>query len=127
MNEKQAIEALGALGQIHRLRVFRLLVTSGLEGMPAGAIAEHLDVPPSTLSSHLAQLQRAGLLSARRESRQIHYAVDLDGARQLLGFLMQDCCQGHPEICGWVATIAEGLESAGDASCAPAPDRSGGD
>ena len=71
MNEQQAIEALGALGQVHRLRVFRLLVSSGPEGVPAGAIAEHLDVPPSTLSSHLAQLQRAGLLTARRESRQI--------------------------------------------------------
>jgi DNA-binding transcriptional ArsR family regulator len=101
MDERNAIEALAGLAQEHRLRVFRLLLREGPGGLPAGQIAERLGVPASTMSSHLAQLERAGLLRSRRDQRRILYAVDLDGVRRLLAFLIEDCCQGHPELCGY--------------------------
>ena len=94
-----AVDALGALAHETRLSVFRLLVKAGPEGMIAGAIAEHQGVPPSPMSQHLATLERAGLVQSERESRLIHYRADYDGMRRLLSFLMQDCCQGAPEMC----------------------------
>jgi len=94
-----AVDALGALAHETRLAVFRMLVKAGPEGMIAGAIAEHCRVPPSTMSHHLAMLERAGLVQSTRESRQIHYRADFAGMRRLLTFLMQDCCQGIPEMC----------------------------
>ncbi len=94
-----AVDALGALAQETRLSVFRILVKTGPEGMIAGAIAEHCDVPPSTMSHHLATLERAGLVSSERESRLIHYRADYPNMRRLLTFLMEDCCQGMPEMC----------------------------
>lgn len=69
--------------------------------MPAGAIAERIAVPPSTLSHHLALLERAGLLRSWRVERRIFYAVDVEGTRRLVTFLTEDCCQGHPELCGY--------------------------
>ncbi|MBM3539512.1 MAG: helix-turn-helix transcriptional regulator [Alphaproteobacteria bacterium] len=99
MEIKQAIEALGALAQETRLEVFRLLVTAGPEGLPAGEIAESLGAPASTLSFHLAYLSRAGLVVSRRESRSIIYSANFDGMRGLLDFLTQDCCKGRPEMC----------------------------
>ncbi len=95
-----AVDALGALAHETRLAVFRALVTVGPEGMIAGAIAEHCGVPPSTMSHHLATLERAGLVHSERESRLIRYRADFAGMRRLLAFLMQDCCQGAPEMCG---------------------------
>lgn len=95
-----AVDALGALAHETRLSVFRLLVKAGPDGMIAGAIAEHCGVPPSTMSHHLATLERAGLVQSERESRLIHYRADHAGMRRLLTFLMQDCCQGAPEMCG---------------------------
>ena len=95
-----AVDALGALAHETRLAVFRALVTAGPQGMIAGAIAEHCGVPPSTMSHHLATLERAGLVQSERESRLIHYRADFGGMRRLLTFLMQDCCQGAPEMCG---------------------------
>ena len=95
-----AVDALGALAHETRLSVFRMLVKAGPEGMIAGAIAEHQGVPPSTMSHHLATLERAGLVESERESRLIHYRADYPGMRRLLLFLMQDCCQGAPEMCG---------------------------
>ncbi len=94
-----AVDALGALAHETRLSVFRTLVKAGPEGMIAGAIAEHQGVPPSTMSHHLATLERAGLVQSERESRLIHYRVDYAEMRRLLAFLMQDCCQGAPEMC----------------------------
>ena len=101
MEGRIAIEVLAGLAQEHRLRVFRLLMREGPDGLPAGQIAQRLDIPPSTLSAHLAQLERAGLLSSRRDQRRIIYAVDLDGIRRLLAFLIEDCCQGRPELCDY--------------------------
>ena len=100
MEEKQALAALGALAHETRLAVFRLLVRQGPEGMPAGEVAARVGVPAATLSFHLKELERAGLLRATRRHRQILYATDYAGTRRLLDFLMRDCCQGHPEICG---------------------------
>lgn len=95
-----AVDALGALAHETRLSVFRLLVKAGPEGMIAGAIAERQGVPPSTMSHHLGTLERAGLVQSERESRLIHYRAEYPGMRRLLRFLMQDCCQGAPEMCG---------------------------
>jgi ArsR family transcriptional regulator, arsenate/arsenite/antimonite-responsive transcriptional repressor len=102
-----AIAALSALAQETRLTVFRLLVKAGPEGMTAGEIADALKVPASTMSHHLGQLERAGLAASRRDGRTIFYAADYEGARRLLAFLMEDCCQGRPEICGTVAAAPE--------------------
>jgi DNA-binding transcriptional ArsR family regulator len=94
-----AVDALGALAHETRLSVFRMLVKAGPDGMIAGSIAEQQGVPPSTMSHHLATLERAGLVESERESRLIHYRADYPGMRRLLMFLMQDCCQGAPEMC----------------------------
>lgn len=99
MEERQALAALAALAHGTRLAVFRLLVREGPEGMPAGEVAQRLDVAASTLSFHLKELERAGLIRATRQQRQILYAADYAGTRELLDFLLRDCCQGHPEIC----------------------------
>jgi ArsR family transcriptional regulator, arsenate/arsenite/antimonite-responsive transcriptional repressor len=95
-----AVNALGALAHETRLAVFRMLVKAGPDGMIAGGIAEHCGVPPSTMSHHLVTLERAGLVQSERESRLIHYRADYANMRRLLTFLMEDCCQGRPEMCG---------------------------
>jgi len=100
MELKQALSCLAALAHETRLGVFRLLVQQGPLGMPAGEIAQRLAVPAPTLSFHLKELERAGLVQATRRHRQILYATDYGGMRALLDFLMRDCCQGHPELCG---------------------------
>jgi DNA-binding transcriptional ArsR family regulator len=102
METLDAVTAFAALAQETRLDVFRLLVRAGLDGLPAGAIAEQLGVPPPTLSFHLAHLTSAGLLESRRHGRFIFYCVHFDGVRDLLTYLTQDCCQGQPELCGEV-------------------------
>ena len=100
MEEKAAVTALAALAQDTRLAIFRLLVQEGPSGLPAGEIASRLGVLASTLSFHLKELDRAGLVRSWRRQRQVFYACNYDGTRQLLTFLTDDCCQGHPEICG---------------------------
>ena len=102
MEQKQALACLAALAQETRLAIFRLLVQQGPVGMPAGEIAQRLAVPAPTLSFHLKELERAGLIGSTRRQRQILYATNYAGTRALLDFLMHDCCQGHPEICGRV-------------------------
>jgi len=99
MDIKQATDALSALAQESRLSVFRLLVRAGSSGLSAGDIAEALEIRHNTLSTHLAILNRAELLRSRREGRSLIYSVDFTGTRELLGFLIEDCCQGTPEIC----------------------------
>lgn len=100
MEIKQAVIALTALAQESRLRVFRLLVPAGAEGMPAGEIAERLDLPPATLTFHLKELSHAGLVESRRKGRSIIYSLRCDGMLDLLNFLARDCCKGQPELCG---------------------------
>lgn len=117
MSNDDAIGAFSALAQSTRLAVFRLLMKAGPGGVAAGTIAEGLGVPSTTLSTHLGILSRAGLIRARRESRSIIYAVDLEGVRSLLAFLVQDCCNGHPEVC---APLVEIIEQA-RCGCAPNP------
>ncbi len=103
------MQALAALAQGTRLAVFRLLVREGLAGLPAGTLAERLAVQPATLSFHLAQLERAGLLVSERRSRQIVYAADFERMRALVAFLLDDCCHGRPEICAGLLG-REGIE-----------------
>jgi DNA-binding transcriptional ArsR family regulator len=100
MEQHVAVDALAALAQEARLTVFRLLVKAGPNGMTAGDIAAAVGLAPSTMSHHLAALERAGLARSRRDGRSVIYAADYEGTRRLLAFLMEDCCQGHPEICG---------------------------
>ncbi|MGL4727664.1 MAG: ArsR/SmtB family transcription factor [Bosea sp. (in: a-proteobacteria)] len=99
MQEEQALSAFGALSQETRLRMLRLLVTAGESGLPAGAIAAAVGVSPSNLSFHLKELEQSGLAHSRREARSIIYAADFSAVTDLIRFLMQDCCGGHPEIC----------------------------
>ena len=99
MDEIAAAGVLGALAQENRLKVFRLLVQQGDDGLAAGEIARRLDVPHNTLSAQLAILNRAGLVQSRREGRSIIYAADYGGVRKLLAYLLQDCCQGRPAAC----------------------------
>jgi DNA-binding transcriptional ArsR family regulator len=111
MEQKLAIAALTALAQESRLDVFRLLVGRGPEGMPAGEIAERLGVQPATLSFHLAQLSHSKLVASRRQGRSIIYSADIATMKDVVSFLLHDCCSGHPELCG----------VAGDAASAKAP------
>ncbi|WP_421695458.1 ArsR/SmtB family transcription factor [Aestuariivirga sp.] len=99
MKQDLAIDAFAALAQPTRLEAFRLLVRHAPDGLPAGEIARRLDVPHNTLSTHLATLARAGLLSVERNSRSMIYRVELTAVRQLVLFLLQDCCNGKPELC----------------------------
>ena len=92
MNASDAVTALAALAQEHRLALFRLLVQAGERGMAAGAIADALGVPNSSLSFHLAQLSRAGLVTQERQHRSIVYRADYAGMNALVGYLLENCC-----------------------------------
>jgi len=94
MKADSAIAALAALAQEHRLGLFRLLVQAGDKGMPAGAIAEKLGVPNSSLSFHLAQLTRAGLAKSRQDGRFVIYSADFESMNALVGYLTENCCGG---------------------------------
>ncbi len=98
-----AVEGLSALAHASRLAVFRLLVRAGSDGLAAGDIAREIGALPNTLSTHLAILDRAGLIRQRREGRSVIYSADYDGMRALLGFLVEDCCGDRAEICGSLA------------------------
>ena len=106
MESEPAILALAALAQSTRLDVFRLLVKHEPEGLAAGDIAKALAVPQNTMSSHLAMLSRAGLVSAQRFSRSIVYRADLARFQEVMLFMLRDCCDGRPEIC---APLVESL------------------
>jgi ArsR family transcriptional regulator, arsenate/arsenite/antimonite-responsive transcriptional repressor len=114
MDQKQAIAALGALAQETRLALFRLLVTGGPEGLPAGIIAERLGVLPSSLSFHLQQLVHAGLITQRRLSRQLIYSAEYGTMNALLAYLAENCC-GRDAVCAPVCDPAAG----GTGSMAP--------
>ncbi len=100
MDSVAALVALAALAHETRLDAFRALVRHEPEGLAAGEIARLLDVPASTLSSHLAILARAGLITSERQSRIIQYRADIGGLRALMLFLARDCCGGSPDLCG---------------------------
>jgi DNA-binding transcriptional ArsR family regulator len=99
METEQAITALAALAQGTRLDVFRRLVKHEPDGIAAGELARLLAVPQNTMSSHLAILARAGLVTAERQSRSIIYRADLQAFQAVALFLLQDCCGGKPDIC----------------------------
>ena len=100
MNESEALAAFTALSQDTRLQVVRILVQAGRDGMAAGAIGEAVGgASTSRLSFHLTHLEHAGLIQSRREGRFIIYSAVYPALAGLVGFLMKDCCQGHPEIC----------------------------
>ena len=99
MDSPAALAAFGALSQPTRLAVFRLLVRAGRTGMTAGEIAAALDARQNTMSANLAILTGAGLLRNAREGRSIRYFADMEGARGLVAFLIEDCCGGRPELC----------------------------
>jgi DNA-binding transcriptional ArsR family regulator len=118
MDMKSAVAALSALAHPARLSTFRMLVQAGPQGLSAGDIARRLDVPPNTLSSNMTILSHAGLTDSRREGRSIIYAAQYGTMTELLGFLMQDCCNGAPEICApLTAILADARDCGGD--CAP--------
>ena len=96
MKKTDAVAALAALAQDNRLDVFRLLVQAGPEGMPAGAVADALDLAPNTLTFHFDRLRTAGLVSVRREGRSMIYAAQFEQMNALLGFLTENCCGGAP-------------------------------
>jgi DNA-binding transcriptional ArsR family regulator len=95
MEMTQAVGALAALAQETRLAIHRLLVEAGPEGLPAGRIGEKLDLPPATLSFHLAQLARAGLARSRQDGRFVIYSADFDSMKALVGYLTENCCGGR--------------------------------
>ena len=94
MEEQNVIRSLGALAQTHRLRVFRLLVVAGQQGLTPGALAEALELPAATLSFHLKELSHAGLVSQERISRNVVYRAAFDHMNELLAYLTENCCQG---------------------------------
>ncbi len=99
MDSTNATTAFAALSQPTRLDVFRLLIKAGSEGLPAGQISKQLGILQNTLSTNLNILVNAGLVNRTRQGRSILYFANFDGIRGLLGFLMQDCCGGRPELC----------------------------
>jgi DNA-binding transcriptional ArsR family regulator len=114
LSEPHAISALAALAQPTRLAIFRLLIKHEPVGITAGVIADTIGAPHNTLSSHLAILVRAGLLRSTRDGRTIIYRSNVEGMRSVIAFLVNDCCDGHPELCNLVAADAA-------ACCSPAP------
>ncbi len=99
MDKKDSLAALSALGQGTRMEVFRLLVRAGDEGLPAGEIATRLGIVQNTMSTHLRILEHAGLVHTERAGRVVRYTADMTGFRDLLAYLMEDCCNGSPELC----------------------------
>ena len=113
MQLRQAVIALGALAQETRLSIFRLLVEAGPEGVPAGRLAESLEVPPATLSFHLKELSHAGLATSRQDGRFLYYSANFEQMAALMTYLTQNCCRGMPQDCLSV------LETALGSCCGP--------
>lgn len=106
MNSEHAVTMLAALAHERRLAMFRLLIERGPNGMTAGEIAKSIGIGATGTSFHLKEMTRAGLVQSTRQGRYIRYAVVVEAVRDLLGFLTEDCCAGHPELCG--ATFTTG-------------------
>ena len=99
MKTPAIIAALSALAHEHRLAIYRLLVERGPEGLPAGAIGERVGLLPSSLTFHLQNLQRAGLIAQQRASRQLIYSADFDAMNGLVGYLTENCCSQSGSEC----------------------------
>lgn len=95
MEEQQVVRSLAALAQAHRLKVFRLLVVAGPQGLTPGALAEALEVPAATLSFHLKELSHAGLVTQERIGRNLVYRAAFEHMNELLAFLTENCCLGE--------------------------------
>lgn len=94
LSEQEVVTALAALAQIHRLKVFRQLVVSAPDGLYPGDLGKVLDVMPNSLSFHLKELQRCGLVTQEREGRYLRYRADIGRMQSLLNYLLDQCCQG---------------------------------
>jgi ArsR family transcriptional regulator, arsenate/arsenite/antimonite-responsive transcriptional repressor len=105
MEQDTAIEAFAALAQPSRMTIFRLLVRAGPAGMQVGEVSRQLGIVVSTLSGHLSILKRAGLLTAKRHQREIHYAASIAVINDLVGFLLADCCEGQSENCSEILSL----------------------
>ena len=99
MKTSDTVLALEALAQESRLGIFRLLIFAGLDGLPAGKIAERMRLPAPTLSFHLSQLKNAGLVACRRDGRSLIYSADFAVMNDLVAFLTENCCGGNPAQC----------------------------
>jgi DNA-binding transcriptional ArsR family regulator len=115
MSGPHALAAFAALGQPTRLAIFQHLISAEPHGLAAGAIAEEVGCPHNTLSSHLSILARSGLVQGARDGRSIVYRANVETIRTLIGFLVDDCCDGHPELCHLQEAIDEAM-----CSCTPA-------
>ena len=112
MKTPAVINALGALAHEHRLAIYRLLVQRGPEGLSAGAIGECVGLVPSSLTFHLQNLQRAGLIAQRRESRQLIYSADFAAMNGLVGYLTENCCGNSSAACSSSCSPAQPLKAA---------------
>ena len=102
MEEKQAITRFAALAHELRYKVFRMLTSRGTKGHFAGELARQLDVPSSTLSPHLSRLEREELIVSEKQGSHILYKIKPEGIAELIDHLVEDCCEGRPELCGGV-------------------------
>jgi len=116
MKTPQVIGALSALAHEHRLAIYRLLVERGPEGLPAGTIGERIGLVPSSLTFHLQNLQRAGLINQQRASRQLIYSADFDIMNGLVGYLTENCCKASDESCSTACAPARSAKTANRAS-----------
>jgi len=119
LSAPHALAALAALGQSTRLEIFRLLMRREPHGLAAGGIADAINCPHNTLSSHLSILARSGLVRGTRDGRSIIYRADVEGMRALIAFLIKDCCDGHADVCNFAGLPAE-------AGCPPVSQRKRG-
>jgi ArsR family transcriptional regulator, arsenate/arsenite/antimonite-responsive transcriptional repressor len=111
MEMKDVVDALAALAQETRLKTYRLLVEAGPEGLSAGRIGEELDLPPATLSFHLAHLSRTGLVRSRQEGRFVVYSTDFDNMNRLVGYLTENCCRDSAcAPCSPTTTLTKGKQ-----------------
>ena len=118
MDEQRALETFAALSQETRLRIVRLLVAAGPEGLSAGAIGTAMDrATASRMSFHPTHLEQAGLVTSRRAGRSIIYSADYKHLSGIIEFLMRDCCQGRPEVCAPAVAALARCCSTGTAPC----------
>jgi DNA-binding transcriptional ArsR family regulator len=116
METLKVVDALAALAHMHRLAIFKLLIERGPAGMPAGRIAERVGLVPSSLTFHLQNLQRAGLIAHRRESRQLIYSANFTAMTALVGYLTENCCTESAADCCAPARQAKSAKRAAKAA-----------